>query len=337
GLAAAHNQDIVHRDLKPSNILLDEEGNAYLGDFGIAMDLRGGNGSMDKMMAPPSMGGNSVGSLGYMSPEQLRGQGASPQSDIYSLGITLYEVLTGQHPFPAQNSVQQLYKQIDEPLPVIDTLDQEVLEDVNQVIQKATAKNPQQRYQDALALAAAFRQASALSKNGQATELVESLTLREHEILRLLVEGYTNKQIAQRLFVELPTIKWHISNIYKKLGVRSRVQAIVRARELNLIVSTADSDLESRESSGIRFAFPEPTNPYKGLRSFEPADNRDFFGREAVIERLLDRLAATTTHSEGKGRFLAIVGPSGSGKSSLVKAGLIPALWSGRLPGSDKW
>ena len=245
GLAAAHHQHIVHCDLKPSNILLDEEGNAYLGDFGIAMDLRGDDGPVEEMKDQSINGGNAVGSHRYQSPEQLLGQGATPQSDIYSLGVTLYEVLTGQHPFPTQNSVQQLFKHIDEVLPAIESIDRNVLTEVNHVIQKATAKNPKRRYQDALALAAAFRQAASLGKPGQTAELVESLTLREQEILHLLVEGFTNKQIAQKLYVELPTIKWHISNIYKKLGVRSRVQAILRARELNLIVSTSDATLET--------------------------------------------------------------------------------------------
>lgn len=287
GLAAAHNRKIVHRDLKPSNILLDEEGNAYLGDFGIAMDLRGGKGAAGEMKENKWNGVIANGSLGYLSPEQLRGQEATPQSDIYSLGVTLYEVLTGHHPFPTQHTVQQLFKHIDEPLPLIKTLDQEVLEEVNTVIQNATAKNPKQRYEDPLALAAAFRQAAALRENDQAAEIVESLTLREHEILNLLVEGYTNRQIAQKLFVELPTIKWHISNIYKKLGVRSRVQAILRARELNLISPTTDREFVSKDASLPGYVQPALVNPYKGLRAFEPSDNRDYFGREAVIERIL--------------------------------------------------
>jgi serine/threonine protein kinase len=86
-LAAAHEQQVVHCDVKPSNILLDEEGNAYLADFGIATDLRDGNKRIED--------GEIAGSLNYMSPEQLRGQGATPQSDIYSLGITLFEALPG--------------------------------------------------------------------------------------------------------------------------------------------------------------------------------------------------------------------------------------------------
>lgn len=345
GLTAAHNQQIVHRDLKPSNILLDEEGNAYLSDFGIATDLHGRDGDRKK---PHSLGNTRArndsdvaSSMHYMSPEQLRGGTPSPQSDIYNLGVTLSEVISGQHPFPALTSVQQLFKHIDEPLPAIDTLEPEVSEAVNKVIQIATAKNPKHRYKDAMEMAAAFRQAVALNKNGRAAELVESLTLREHEILHLIVKGNTNKQIAQKLFLELPTVKWHINRIYKKMGVRSRVQAILRARELNLIVSSEEIGLEIGEPTRTSIDVPTPVNPYKGLRAFESADNRDFFGREAVVDHLLGNLtepaARSRSKNSGKGRFLSIVGPSGSGKSSLVKAGLIPALWSGALPNSEKW
>ena len=345
GLAVAHNRQIVHRDLKPSNILLDEEGNAYLSDFGIARDLRRVNDSDGGSSRKNHLVSNSeeqiLGSIQYMSPEQLLDQEATPNSDIYNLGITLYEVLSGQHPFPGLNSVEQLYKHIDEPLPTIETLDPEVSEAVNKVIQRATTKNPKRRYQDALEMATAFRQAAALNKNDRATELIESLTLREHEILNLIVKGNTNKQIAQMLYLELPTVKWHINKIYKKLGVRSRVQAILRARELNLIVSTEEIGHEIGESTRTSIDIPTPVNPYKGLRAFESADNRDLFGREAVVDHLLSKLAEMSPLSRkensGHGRFLAIVGPSGSGKSSLVKAGIIPAIWSGALSNSEKW
>ena len=351
GLAAAHYQQIVHRDIKPSNILLDDEGNAYLADFGIARVLRqakGTNGSSNRKNNLDSESSDQFfGSIKYLAPEQLRGQDATPQSDIYSLGVTLYEVLAGRHPFPESNSFQQLYEHSNEPLPRIENLERNVIDDVNAVIQKATAQNPGHRFQDALALAGAFRASARINRDREPVDLNESLTRREQEILKLMVEGSTNKQIAQDLYLELSTVKWHINHIYKKLGVRSRVQAAVRARQLDLIVANSEADLQPAQDSKSSIVLPEPINPYKGLRAFELADNRDFFGRETFIEQLLTRLgpvpagsgdhAAQDLVKNRTERFLAIVGPSGSGKSSLIKAGLIPALWTGRLVDSEKW
>jgi WD40 repeat protein/serine/threonine protein kinase len=320
----AHRQNVIHRDIKPSNMLLDEDGNAYLADFGIAQDLAGIN--KNKAVVETI-----VGSLDYMAPEQAHGEKITPRSDIYSLGISLYEMLTGDHPFKNGNSIERFYKHINDPVPEIDTLPGDTQDSVNEIIHKATAKNPKHRYQDVLDMAAAFR---ALAVNGDSADagLVESLTRREQEILQLIVEGDTNQEIAQKLYLEISTVKWHISRMYKKLGVRSRVQAIVRARDLDLIVTGNEYESQSNQEGSISVVLPEPLNPYKGLRAFEPADSRDFFGREALVEQLLARLAAN-----GSERFLAIVGPSGSGKSSLIKAGLIPALWQGKIAGSEKW
>lgn len=330
-LAVAHAGEVVHRDLKPSNILLDEEGNAYLADFGIALDMRleSGNGNE---------GQETIGSPAYLAPEQIRGEGATPQSDIYSLGITLYELLSGSHPFAGLNTVELLYKQLNDPLPPLTTLPDDVQADVNAVVQRATAKDPRKRYDDARALAAAFRKAARLREHA-ADELIELLTPREQEVLELIGEGMTNRQIAQQLYVEHSTVKWYIRQIYGKLGVRSRRQAIARAREMEVGESSrvAPTETPRREASQ-----PRPVNPYKGLRPFDAADRDDFFGREALVERLLARLALPEARraseaTPGGGRFLTVVGPSGSGKSSLVRAGLIPALWDGRLPGSEGW
>lgn len=319
-LSVAHRSNIIHRDIKPGNILLDEDGNAYLTDFGIAKDLNlpGSHTQPDSIL----------GSLDYISPEQARSEPITARTDIYSLGVTLFEMITGQHPFPSLTAVERLYKHINDPLPEIAALGTpENTSAINQVIQKATAKNPQHRYPDALAFAADFRAAVALGHTP--VSLIELLTQREHEILHLIMEGASNKEIAQRLTVTLSTVKWYINQIYTKLGVRSRVQAIVRARELNLLVK--------QEGTTVIGVVPtsdfRPANPYKGLQAFQSADNQVFFGREGATARLLERLAETGDSR----RFLAVVGPSGSGKSSLVKAGLIPALWRGDLPGSEKW
>ena len=100
-LALAHRNEVIHRDIKPNNILLDEDGNAYLADFGIAKVL-------DDLQGDPTKSGV-IGSLDYISPEQARSEPVTPRTDIYSMGVVLYETLTGQHPFPDTSSVERLF------------------------------------------------------------------------------------------------------------------------------------------------------------------------------------------------------------------------------------
>ncbi|MBE2198745.1 MAG: protein kinase [Anaerolinea sp.] len=324
GLATAHAAGVIHRDLKPSNILLDEEGNAYLADFGIAKQLTDAGGQA-------TIAGAVVGSPDYLSPEQARSQPVTPKTDIYSLGVTLYELLTGHHPFPNLTGVERIFKHLNDPLPPIESLDPLVAESVNEVIQRATMKNPKYRFGDVLEMAAAFRHAARLEEQGRAA-LVEALTLREQEILQLIIQGKANREIAAALFIELSTVKWYIRQIYTKLGVHNRRQAILRARELDLLVADEEEIVVVEGGKTANWLLPAPANPYKGLRPFASADARSYFGRETLIRRVLARLNAAAAN-----RFLAIVGPSGSGKSSLMHAGLIPALVRGEVAGSERW
>ena len=154
-LALAHHQGVVHCDIKPANILLDEEGNAYLSDFGIAI-LTGQLAQFSQVISP-SARISSPGSLGYTSPEATRGQEITPLTDIYSLGVVLYELLTGMHPFPGIEGRALVQKHLSEPLPSVSALRPDLPEMVDTVIQKATAKEPGQRYQNVDQLAQAFR------------------------------------------------------------------------------------------------------------------------------------------------------------------------------------
>lgn len=323
----AHRHDVIHRDIKPGNLLLDEDGNAYLADFGIAKDLAGVKNNATAADAV-------VGSLDYISPEQARSEPVTPRTDIYSAGVTLYEMITGEHPFPNLSSMERLYKHINDPLPEIDNLPEEFRADVNDIIQKATAKDPAKRYGDVLTFASAFR--DAIGRDTQAElSMIEQLTMREHEVLGMIADGMTNREISEQLVVTVSTVKWHVRQLYQKLSVRNRVQAIVRARELNLI-STGDTTVDAAPSasqSAISVSLPEPENPYKGLHAFQTIDARDFFGREDSIRALINRMQEDVPYH----RFLAVIGPSGSGKSSLVRAGLIPELWRGVIEGSEKW
>jgi WD40 repeat protein/DNA-binding SARP family transcriptional activator len=238
-LSAAHRQGVVHRDVKPGNVLLDEEGNAYLTDFGVALDAGSPERSSGTMLR---------GTPGYLSPEQVRLDPASPQTDVYVLGIVAYEMLTGVHPFP-QSSLQELLdRHLRDAIPSVREARPQLPPTIDRVIARATAKDARERYSDANELAAAFRAA---------------------------------------------------------------------------IGGTAP----------VAEPIGEIRNPYKGLRAFLEADASDFFGREALTLRLLRRIEEDGDAS----RFLAVVGPSGSGKSSVVRAGLVPALRRGALEGSERW
>ncbi|MEJ2513503.1 MAG: hypothetical protein P8Y72_18130, partial [Anaerolineales bacterium] len=105
----------------------------------------------------------------------------------------------------------------------------------------------------------------------------------------------------------------------------------VRARELDLVVIGQPKD--QIQHNGTDVFVTELDNPFKGREAVGPADSQDYYGREELIDTLLARMAEESPY----GRFLAVIGPSGSGKSSLVKAGLIPALWCGGLPDSESW
>jgi serine/threonine protein kinase len=141
----AHQQGIIHRDLKPGNIMLDENGNAYLSDFGIA-----------RVLGSNITGSMIVGTPAYMSPEQANGLPIDARSDIYALGVVLFEMLTGREPYQAETPMAILLKHINEPIPPITDYRDDVPPAVEAVVNKATAKNPDHRYASASAMVEAL-------------------------------------------------------------------------------------------------------------------------------------------------------------------------------------
>ena len=140
GMSAAHDSYIIHRDIKPQNIMILENGLIKITDFGIAMAL-----NSTQLTQTNSV----MGSVHYLPPEQASGKGATIQSDVYSMGILMYELLTGQLPFRGDNAVEIALKHIKEPFPKIREVLPNIPQSIENIIMKATAKNVKNRYVDA--------------------------------------------------------------------------------------------------------------------------------------------------------------------------------------------
>ncbi|HEY6580450.1 MAG TPA: Stk1 family PASTA domain-containing Ser/Thr kinase [Rubrobacter sp.] len=139
-LGAAHERGMVHRDIKPQNVLLTDKGDAKVADFGIA---RAGS------SVTISKTGSVMGTAGYMSPEQALGKPATPKSDLYSLGVVLYEALTGELPFTADNPIAVSMKHVNEPLVPPGEIDPTIPAGMNALVTKLMAKDPEDRYASA--------------------------------------------------------------------------------------------------------------------------------------------------------------------------------------------
>ncbi len=140
GMSAAHDSYIIHRDIKPQNIMILENGLIKITDFGIAMAL-----NSTQLTQTNSV----MGSVHYLPPEQASGKGATIQSDVYSMGILMYELLTGTLPFKGDNAVEIALKHIKESVPSVRELLPNTPQSIDNIIMKATAKNVKNRYQDA--------------------------------------------------------------------------------------------------------------------------------------------------------------------------------------------
>lgn len=266
-VAFAHRNDVIHCDLKPSNVLFDSTDHVYLTDFGIARTIHNND-----------TNGHVSGSPIYISPEQILREEITPKSDIYSLGIMLFEMLTGQHPFADCKTVEEIFdKHLYGTLPPIHRFVPGLPSSLDDVLATATAKNPALRYLDALQMAMTFR------------------------------------QVIKPVNPDLP------------------LDSVI---EVNNFIEVDTLQIPTDSTMVFETVAVELRNPYKGLRAFNVEDAADFFGRGGLVQQLANRLQINTPFSN----FLALVGPSGMGKSSVIRAGLIPAIRKGQLiEGSDSW
>lgn len=166
-LAYTHTKGIIHRDVKPTNILLSETGSPMLADFGVAK-------MMDSTQTQGlTATGASIGTPEYMAPEQAVGKNIDHRVDIYSLGIILYELVTGRRPYSADTPMELIIKQSRDPLPPPSTIVKDLPRNAEKVIQKALEKEPNDRFDDMRAFADALR---TLADSGKNTKVIEKHT-----------------------------------------------------------------------------------------------------------------------------------------------------------------
>lgn len=270
-LQFVHERGVVHRDIKPENILIDQRGNFYLTDFGIAINTRKQTDVDSELLR--------IGTPEYMSPEQILNNELTFKSDLYAFAVSLFEILTLQTPFKSDTVDDILIQHVKRPFPSLHKLRPDLPLEIDDVFRKATHKSPEARYTNII-------------------QFVDAL---------------------------VP----HIATITST--------TLISARKTPARTAPLDTIDFGANTTKTRI-FDEPIkirNPYKGLQAFDETDASDFYGREGVVEKLIQKIRASHAHTEPT--FIALVGASGSGKSSVARAGLIPKLRRGAISGSQDW
>ncbi|MEL6308343.1 MAG: protein kinase, partial [Chloroflexota bacterium] len=370
-LAFAHRHNVIHRDIKPENILLDEERNAFLTDFGIAVDMR----NQDEQ----NIENISFGSPDYVAPEQLgKNKTLTHHSDIYSLGIMLYELLAHQRPFVSKDPKEIIRMQMYHPVPSLRLARPDLPAEIDTIIWSATAKNPSMRYDTVIKFAQAFQRIAQRIEYIRPDYLIpmpedtiEPVSNQNNIYLDNPTDSKTEVFATGSLNTEqFDVMPVGISDSTDDLddagtpalgldGTPSLFDSpdIDNTENLDTIVDMLVPDVEDAfdaemtadlsggfeagdagtinlNANGFRvanFYSAVPSNPYKGLRAFGEGDTDQFFGREALVKSILEELA------DDNRRFMALIGRSGSGKSSVVRAGVIPALKRDAVPLASKW
>jgi tRNA A-37 threonylcarbamoyl transferase component Bud32 len=216
-LGAAHARHIVHRDVKPQNVLIDEEGSAKVTDFGIARTLDEEGLTAD---------GRVLGTTDYVSPEQALGQNVTGQSDLYAVGVVLYEMLTGEVPFKGENQVAVAMKHVREMLPDVQVKRPEVSAALAAVVDRATAKHQEDRYGDDAELIAdledvlAIEAARAGSATGEVTTVINSLpaSARRRIPFRVRRPWSTPVMVAVLVLAAAGAVVWLITRAHHGTG-----------------------------------------------------------------------------------------------------------------------
>ncbi len=233
GMSAAHDSYIIHRDIKPQNIMILENGLIKITDFGIAMAL-----NSTQLTQTNSV----MGSVHYLPPEQASGKGATIQSDVYSMGILMYELLTGELPFRGDNAVEIALKHIKEPFPSVREKVNNIPQSIENIIMKSTAKNVKNRYADAKEMHDDLKTALSDSRAGEPRYVFEypedeaETSKKKREMERELSK---NKEEKEPEIIKKEIIK---PKKEKKTKVESKDDDEIKAKKIT------EKDLKRKEN-----------------------------------------------------------------------------------------
>jgi serine/threonine-protein kinase len=253
-LGAAHARHIVHRDVKPQNVLIDEEGSAKVTDFGIARTLE-----EDGLTAD----GRVIGTTDYVSPEQALGRPVTGQSDLYSLGVVMFEMLTGEVPFTGDSQVAVAMKHVREELPDVQRLRPEISAALASIIDTATAKRESDRYADDAELIAdledvlAMETARAGNASGEAQSVLRTLPLRslQRVPMRLRHPAFIGLLLAVVLTCALVGLVYVVGRTHHGNGNLAQSPPPATHRQVNLC-GTCAHDYNPLATSGPRTQHP---------------------------------------------------------------------------------
>ncbi|MCB0213010.1 MAG: SUMF1/EgtB/PvdO family nonheme iron enzyme, partial [Anaerolineae bacterium] len=237
-VAYAHEQNMIHRDLKPANIMLNPKGQPILTDFGVAKMLDG----MDQTVT-----GAIIGTAKYLSPEQAKGERPDERSDIYSLGVMLYEMVAGRPPFDADTTVAVLMKHVNEPIPDIRQIESNIPEALIRVIEKALDKDKNKRYQSALQMAVALKTLN-LDGDHQESEAekktIASFRLQDYENERAKTDESIRRQVTPPPVAPVATGTKSNSSLPILIGAGALALLLLIGAGLFLAFSWGSSDEE---------------------------------------------------------------------------------------------